>query len=291
MRVYNKRRLQSTNLSEMKKEPSIIFIDLFDGNQSVMDLIKNLLKNKYRQCIVIGIFGNNKPYPDPETKFVHLSGEPEYKDPKLFHLSLIHHKTDIEKRIVFFPYFTLFCELYNHWDRILKPRLFENSFQRKFCLFVVSNPRCEIRNNFFKKLCAYKKVDSCGKVLNNTEIIAPRDFKEYEHFCSQYKFMICFENSSDPYYITEKIVNGFLGNTIPIYWGCPNSKKWLNPKSFLYLPESATENEMNILIEQIKELDNNHEKYNQYFSEPLINSEIPKELSIKEIQESINLLP
>jgi hypothetical protein len=36
-----------------------------------------------------------------------------------------------------------------------------------FCSFVVSNPNCIERNEFFKKLHAIKHVDSAGKLYNN----------------------------------------------------------------------------------------------------------------------------
>ena len=36
---------------------------------------------------------------------------------------------------------------------------------------------------------------------------------------SEYKFVICFENSEEDAYITEKIINPLLANVIPVYWG------------------------------------------------------------------------
>lgn len=35
-------------------------------------------------------------------------------------------------------------------------------------------------------------------------------------------FHICIENSKQKNYFTEKIMDCFVTNTIPIYWGCPN---------------------------------------------------------------------
>jgi len=36
---------------------------------------------------------------------------------------------------------------------------------------------------------------------------------------SQYRYAICFENVSEPGYITEKIFDCFMAGSIPIYWG------------------------------------------------------------------------
>lgn len=35
----------------------------------------------------------------------------------------------------------------------------------------------------------------------------------------KYKYNLCFENSYTPGYVTEKIVDSFLGGSFPIYWG------------------------------------------------------------------------
>ncbi len=36
---------------------------------------------------------------------------------------------------------------------------------------------------------------------------------------SEYTFSICIENSYHPGYVTEKLIDGYLANTVPIYWG------------------------------------------------------------------------
>jgi hypothetical protein len=53
---------------------------------------------------------------------------------------------------------------------------------------------------------------------------------------SQYKFIICFENSYADGYITEKIFNCFLAGSIPIYSGSPQVSKFLSSKSFFSIP-------------------------------------------------------
>ena len=37
-----------------------------------------------------------------------------------------------------------------------------------------------------------------------------------------YKYHICIENCSQPYYWTEKLADAFLSNTFPFYYGCTN---------------------------------------------------------------------
>lgn len=98
----------------------------------------------------------------------------------------------------------------------LKSRIHLSKYKTKFCGFVASNSyMTEVRDNFFEALCAYKNVDSGGKWKNN--IGASVDDKI--EWLKSYKFNICFENSSYPGYLTEKLFDAFMGGCVPIYWG------------------------------------------------------------------------
>lgn len=88
-------------------------------------------------------------------------------------------------------------------------------YKSKFCAFIVTLPsNFSPRDEFFKKLCNYKKVDSDGRHLNNIRgSIGDRynDFtKSKIEWLKNYKFNICFENSYHLGYITEKIFQAFL---------------------------------------------------------------------------------
>ena len=45
-------------------------------------------------------------------------------------------------------------------------------------------------------------------------------------FDSQYH--ICIENQSVGHYFTEKLIDAFLTETIPVYWGCPNIEDYFD---------------------------------------------------------------
>ena len=73
----------------------------------------------------------------------------------------------------------------------------------------------------------YIHIDSYGSVLHNTDILSARG-KGSDNFISVklnlikdkgYKFLIAFENSIFPEYVTEKIWHAYLSQTIPIYYG------------------------------------------------------------------------
>lgn len=142
-------------------------------------------------------------------------------------------------------------------------------FDRKFCNFLVSNGRgSEFRTIFFHKLSSYRKVDSGGKYLNNIGYLVDDKFK----WQKEYKFSICFENSSTSGYLTEKLIEAFAADTIPIYWGDPDafgsifaSKGGINPKAVIYInPEDVDEG-----INEILRVDSDPELYFSYLKEPL----------------------
>lgn len=50
-----------------------------------------------------------------------------------------------------------------------------------------------------------------------------------------YKYSIAIENSSIQHYFTEKIIDCYLCNTMPIYFGCPNITDYFHPKSLIVI--------------------------------------------------------
>ncbi len=70
----------------------------------------------------------------------------------------------------------------------------------------------------FKKYKTYK-----GSIPNDGKI----------ELLSQFKFSICFENTSANGYITEKIFDCFKARCVPIYWGAPNITTYINKNCFI----------------------------------------------------------
>jgi len=120
--------------------------------------------------------------------------------------------------------------------------------KRKFCAFVVSNPLCRTRNDFFRRLSRYKPVDSGGKVLNTLGHRVGDKFA----FLADYKFTIAFENESHPGYTTEKIVEPMLVDSIPIYWGDPLVGRDFDTRSFLSAHDSPS---LEDLVERVVAVD------------------------------------
>jgi hypothetical protein len=140
-----------------------------------------------------------------------------------------------------------------------------------FCSFVAKNGGCQERNNMFHMLSSYKKVDSGGPLFNNIERVPQDGFDSHvakRDFLRPRKFHLAYENSSFPGYVTEKILHGFLGDTIPIYWGSPTVELDFNPKAFINRHDFNSDQDM---INFINIIDNNDDLYNSMMAEPILN--------------------
>jgi len=212
---------------------------------------------------------------------IQYSGEARWHDTNNYDLTLYchtdnnlklteHTKPSLEHgNTIDLPLFVYYIHSNHFLDRLIH-RPIRTSIPNKFCCFLVSNGGCEIRNNMFYLLNQYKKVDSCGHFANNMGgyLQFPYHTPEYIQFISNYKFIICFENSKIGTYSTEKIVNPYLANIIPIYWSSHYIKHTLNEESMLFLEDERPETYAR-LIERIFELDCDDDKYVEFVNRPV----------------------
>ena len=162
----------------------------------------------------------------------------------------------------------------------------EMELQKKtrFCNFVFSNPSSPLRNQLYKKLSRYKKVDSGGRYKNNLGY----RLADKHSFVSQCKFTIAYENSSYPGYVTEKIADAFAANTIGIYWGNPLVHLDFNPDSFINFYDYGS-NEA--VIERIIELDQNDTAYLEMLRQPCyLGNEYPKAYSWERLRNQLQTI-
>lgn len=161
-----------------------------------------------------------------------------------------------------------------HWLALpQKDRNYDNSiFEGKpyFANFISSHDsEGNIRGDFFKKLCEYKRVESPGTYLNNcpngTAVRWSNESKtDFQKKC---KFTLCFESTAHNGFITEKITDAFYSDTIPVYYGSPNVTDIFNKDAFINCSDYAS---FDAVIEKIKELDQDDEKYLQMLRQPIL---------------------
>ena len=172
---------------------------------------------------------------------------------------------DFGDRYLRFPLYYLYTDICEQMEtKHLKPIFEIVGDKTDFCSITVSNSnRNPIFKELFEKLSIYKQVDSGGRWMNNIGGTVQDKFA----FDLSHKFSIVCENSSYPGYTTEKIVQAFAANCIPIYWGDPFIAKVFNKKAFINVQDYASVNEV---VEKVKEIDNSDNLYYEMLCEPAL---------------------
>lgn len=151
-----------------------------------------------------------------------------------------------------------------------------------FANFIASHEsENNIRGDFFKKLCEYKRVESPGSYLNNMSDGQVVDFTNNSKtdFQRKCKFTLCFESTKHEGFITEKITDAFFAETIPVYFGSDTAKDIFNPKAFIHVPDYAS---MDDAIARIIELDQNDDEYIAMLNEPIFQPDFSPEAVLAE---------
>ncbi len=136
--------------------------------------------------------------------------------------------------------------------------------KNRFCNFIHRFPRNKQRADIVKKLMTYKRVDCPGKMFNNMSPIGPGSRAKL-NFIKQHKFTIAFENKSASHYVTEKIFEALLVNSVPIYWGSPRIAEYFNPEAFINCHDYDN---LDQVVDRVIEVDNDDELYQQYVNVP-----------------------
>lgn len=151
---------------------------------------------------------------------------------------------------------------------------------------VISNSDHGIeRMHFTQRLEEKMNVFYGGKYKNNIGGLVDGHFNSpaMVDFYRRGKFAITMENSIGPYYITEKIVNGFRAGVIPVYWGTDHVSNFFNSRRFFQLKSGATDEDISELIEKMCKLTD--EEYLSIIREPIMLRSM--EDIITEISESV----
>ena len=129
--------------------------------------------------------------------------------------------------------------------------------RQKFCAFVVSNPTCQVRNEAFKTLHAYKHVDSAGALFNNmgnglfAGLGGGGGERRKVEYMRNYKFALVYENSSWSGYTTEKLFHAKVAGCLPLYWGDPIAAQDFHP--FGYVNLTGKEGQLLDIVQKLEE--------------------------------------
>lgn len=126
------------------------------------------------------------------------------------------------------------------------------------CAFL-SNPE-PTRLRAIAELRKHMKVDVFGKYVGK-----PVGSK-YE-VARHYKYMLCFENDLYPGYVTEKLLDAYSCDTVPLYWGDLGEEPCINRSSFINAKDFAT---LARFGEHVATLTN--AEYDAIYEQPLLNN-------------------
>jgi alpha-1,3-fucosyltransferase len=116
------------------------------------------------------------------------------------------------------------------------------------------------RNNRVRELQRHINVDVYGKC---GPLSCPRTNEElcFQKLKREYYFYLAYENSLCIDYVTEKVVNAFRYETIPVILGGYNTTRFIPPGSYIDASQYSTEE----LAKLLKHLMENPKEYAKYF--------------------------
>ncbi|MCD7724861.1 MAG: glycosyltransferase family 10 [Clostridiales bacterium] len=268
------------------KKIKINFADI-GNNNIVYDFVMSILKSLYEveicddpDYVFCGDFFTHE-YLNYECIRIYIGGECEWPDFNMYDYAIDLVHIDINDRYLRWPFYLWRDGTRREFDLALGKHKAPIDIQnKKFCNWMVSNgiSANPCREEFFYELSKYKQVDSGGRYLNNIGYKVDNKLE----FQKNYKFSLAFENTSEEGYITEKIVEAWAANTVPIYWGADDITEEFNEKAFINYNKFST---MKEVIEKIKEIDNDDNLYLEMMRQPILTnkSRAKKYLSDKEL--------
>ena len=144
-----------------------------------------------------------------------------------------------------------------------------NINDKKICFMANRHDWGNTRVPIYEKISQFAFIDCPGKLLNNCSNEEINLIGNVE-YAKKYLFNICSENfisSSQPGYITEKLMNACLGGAIPIYFGELDDvdEKIFNRNRILFLNNENT----NEIAEKVKRLIVNRSNCEQFYRQPV----------------------
>lgn len=141
-------------------------------------------------------------------------------------------------------------ELYS--SRLNTIKYFEDNHPSDFDLygigwnkkFIKSNIVHRVLNRLFGNIILASHVSYKGAIEKKNVVL------------SQYKYCICYENSSDINgYISEKIWDCFFSGTVPVYWGAPNVTDYIPSGCFIDRRNFSSDEELYEYLSLVGEKD------------------------------------
>jgi FkbM family methyltransferase len=132
--------------------------------------------------------------------------------------------------------------------------------ERTFCCFIANNPEHH-RLFCVERLKGIGQVDVYGNIANRPLRQSKLDI------LPNYRFNLCFENSIFPGYYTEKVVQAWAGDCIPLYYSDQWYRRDFNPRAITNRIDFAT---LDDFVDRIAEINGSSAAFDNIFYEPLL---------------------
>lgn len=251
----------------MKKHIRVKFIDFWDDFVPEKSLFYQLLSEKYElelsdtpDYLFCSVFGDEHLHYDCVKIF--YTGENQCPDFNLYDYAIGFERLTLGDRYFRLPIYYLYSNDFSAMQ--VKHEIVDLKGKTDFCSFVYSNNNASPhREEFFDKLSEYKTISSGGRYRNN--VGGP--VADKLQFQLTHKFSIAFENSSYPGYCTEKLVQSFAAQTIPIYWGDEFVGETFNERAFINCHRFSSWDEV---IAEVRRVDADDKLCLQMLQEPAL---------------------
>jgi hypothetical protein len=157
-------------------------------------------------------------------------------------------------------------------QKIFIPELRPRSTRKHFMIYLTSNcvPFRQVAVKNYSDISTVHIGGKCkGKRGSNVKRVRKQEWgvweKNHQHFLD-YRFCLVMENLQSTGYITEKIMNAFLGGCIPVWYGDQEIFQIFNRKAFIYhdpLDPSAA-------LDMVRRMEANQNIYDEMMNETIL---------------------
>jgi len=283
----------------MKRKIRIYYTNFWEGFEEEYCVVTQLLKEKYDveicnkpdvnlDLIVTSIFGDTRPiYRDfsGKVKILQVLFENAYPDFNFADYSISYYDLGFYRNLRY-PHWAL--RDFERRNNFYEDYEFQFQNQIEFTDDLFDNRSNEIpmaiRNHYrngteiIEELFKKFKINSCGNWLNNVPKIDDKIESKIKYF-NKFKFSLAFENSVDDGYVTEKLYESFVANTIPIYFGTDAAKKDFNPKAYINVLDYDSVDD---LTKAINEVMYDKERYKEMITQKRIINYVDYDARLRE---------
>lgn len=184
---------------------------------------------------------------------IYFTGENDCPDFNECDYAMSFYPLRLGDRHLRYPLYMLY-----EYDRLNDPSGLNDAqaLDRGFCSLVMRNStNCDPRRIAIADLIeSYRPIAYGGSFRNNTGGCVPDKIP----FISGYKFNLALENSIVEGYVTEKILEPLVADTVPIYWGSRMAGTDFNPDAFI---NAADYDSPEAFLDAVRRLDTDPEAY------------------------------